>query len=113
MPLCRIRVWKSGYPILEGLSERGSFAARSKFWANVSKAFRESNYRERLRQLHDLDTATDIQSLKRGVRETGIRWYVVRPGDSFPWPASFWSRPVFESHGYKVYDMKRSLDLQG
>ena len=101
------------YPVLDGLSERGSFAGRPRFWAKISKAFRDSNYRKQLALLHNLDSATDLSSLQRGVRETGIRWYVVRPGETYPWPAEFQDHPVFESHGYKVYDMERSFDLRG
>jgi hypothetical protein len=101
------------YPILDGLSERGSFAARPKFWARISRAFRESTYREQLGQLHELDSASDISSLQRAVKKMGIRWYVVRPGDFYAWPAVFWNHPVFESHGYKVYDMARAFDLRG
>ncbi|MEP7071697.1 MAG: hypothetical protein ABI839_04870 [Verrucomicrobiota bacterium] len=101
------------YPILDALSERGSFAARPTFWAKISKSFRESNYREQLAQLRELDSAEDLSSLQRGVSETGIRWYVVRPGDSYPWPTQFWNHPVFESHGYKVYDMQRAFYERG
>ncbi|MEP6601683.1 MAG: hypothetical protein ABJB49_07700 [Nitrospirota bacterium] len=101
------------YPMLDGLSERGSFAGRPKFWARISQAFRESNYRAQLAHLRELDSAEDVSSLQRGVKETGIRWYVVRPGDTRPWPTECRNYPVFESHGYKVYDMQRSFDLQG
>ena len=101
------------YPILDGLSERGSFAARPKFWSRISKAFRESNYRQQLTYLRDVDSASNVASLQRGVKETGIRWYVVRPNDSYPWPDAFRERPMFESHGYRVYDMQRAFNLSG
>lgn len=98
---------------LGALSERRSFAARPEVWKGVSKAFRDSPYQEQLRKLQRLQQATDIADLQRSVRETGIRWYVVHPGDSNVWPAAFRDRPVFESNGYKVYDMQRCFDLQG
>jgi hypothetical protein len=47
------------------------------------------------------------------VHDTGIRWYVVHPGDSIFWPTEFRDRPSFASHGYRVYDMRRCFDLQG
>jgi hypothetical protein len=101
--------------ILGGLSERRSFVARSKVWMTISKAFRKSPYpyQEQLRKLQSLQQATNVQDLQRSVRETGIRWYVVHPADSNFWPAEFRDRPVFESNGYRVYDMQRCFDLRG
>jgi len=99
--------------VLGGLGERRSFASRPKFWARVSEAFRESPYQEQLRILQSLQQATSVPDLQRGVRETGIRWYVVHPGDSYAWPIEFRDRPLFESNGYKVYDMQRCFDLRG
>jgi hypothetical protein len=98
---------------LGALSERRSFAARLEMWKLVSKAFRDSPYQEQLRKLQSLQQATDVPDLQRSVRETGIRWYVIHPGDSNVWPAEFRDRPVFESSGYRVYDMQRCFDLQG
>jgi hypothetical protein len=99
--------------ILAGLAERPSFAARLDVWTSASKAFRESSYREQLRELESLQRATNIVDLQRGVRETRIRWYVVHPGDRIVWPAEFREWPAFESNGYKVYDMERCFDLRG
>jgi len=100
-------------PILGGLGERRSFAARPKFWVRVNKAFRESPYQEQLKRLQSLQQAANVPDLQHSVHETGIRWYVVHPGDSCPWPTEFRDRPVFESNGYKVYDMQRCFDLRG
>jgi len=99
--------------VLGGLGEHPSFAARPKFWVAVDKAFRESPYQEQLKRLQRLQQATSVPELQRGVRDTAIRWYVVHPGDSYAWPAEFRDRPVFQSHGYKVYDMQRCFDLRG
>ena len=99
--------------ILGGLGERPSFAARLEVWKRVSKAFRESPYQEQLRKLQSLQQATNVPDLQRSVRETGIRWYVAHPGDSSAWPTEFRDRPLFESNGYKVYDMQRCFDLRG
>jgi len=99
--------WNEVLPILGALSERPSFAARPEFWIRISKAFRGSPYKEQLRKLHALQQATTIPDLQRTVRDTGLRWYVVHPGDSYPWPTEFRDHPVFESGGYKVYDMQR------
>jgi hypothetical protein len=101
------------YLILEGLSERPAFAARPEWWKWMSTAFRGSRYQEQLRKLKDLQQATSVRDLQRAVRETGIRWYLVHPGDSNVWPAEFRDRPSFESNGYKVYDMQRCFDLRG
>jgi hypothetical protein len=101
------------YLILEGLSERPAFAARPEWWKWMSTAFRGSRYQEQLRKLKDLQQATSVPDLQRAVRETGIRWYLVHPGDSNVWPAEFRDRPSFESNGYKVYDMQRCFGLRG
>jgi hypothetical protein len=103
----------NNYLILEGLSERPSFAARPGWWKWMSKAFRGSRYQEQLRKLQGLQQATSVPDLQRAVRETGIRWYLVHPGDSNFWPTQFSDRPSFESNGYKVYDMQRCFDLRG
>jgi len=102
-------------PVLElgALSERRSFAARLEIWKVVSRAFRDSPYQEQLRKLESLQKVTSIPDLQRSVRETGIRWYVVHPGDPNVWPAEFRDQPAFESNGYRVYDMKRCFDLRG
>jgi hypothetical protein len=99
--------------ILGGLGERRSFASRLNVWVRASKAFRVSPYQEQLGRLQRLQQAANVPDLQRSVRETGIRWYVVHPGDSYPWPTEFRDRPVFESDGYRVYDMQRCFDLQG
>jgi hypothetical protein len=103
----------NNYLILEGLSERPSFAARPEWWKWMSKAFRGSRYQEQLRKLQGLQQATSVPDLQRAVRETGIRWYLVHPNDSNFWPTEFLNRPSFESNGYKVYDMQRCFDLRG
>jgi hypothetical protein len=98
--------------ILAGLSERPSFAARVDVWTRASKAFRESPYQEQLRKLKSLQQATNIPDLQRSVRDTGIHWYVVHPGDRNVWPEEFRVHPTFESKGYQVYDMQRCFDLK-
>jgi hypothetical protein len=99
--------------IVGGLSDRPSFGARVDEWTRQSRAFRESGYQEQLRRLQRLQQATSISDLQRGVRETGIRWYVAHPGDPNVWPAEFRDQPAFESNGYRVYDMQRCFNLRG
>ncbi len=96
--------------ILGGLSERPSFAARLEMWRRASKAFRESSYKAQLHKLQSLREATNIADLQRSVRETGVRWYVVHPDDPNVWPAEFRDYPIFESNGYRVYDMQRCFN---
>ena len=100
------------FPILDGLSERGSFAGRPKFWRRISRSFRDADYREQLEKLHALQSARSLAALRKAVRETGIRWYVIRPGDSYPWPDEFAAHPALQSGGYKVYDMKECFKLR-
>ena len=101
------------FSVLAGLAERPSFAARVDMWIRQSKAFRESPYQEQLRKLQRLQQATSIGDLQGSVRETGIRWYVAHPGDPNVWPSEFRDQPVFESNGYRVYDLQRCFDLRG
>jgi hypothetical protein len=98
--------------ILGGLSERRSFVARARMWMTIREAFRKSPYpyQEQLRKLQSLQQATNVPDLQRCVRDTGIRWYVVHPGDSTFWPTEFRDHPLFESNGYRVYDMQ---DISG
>jgi hypothetical protein len=104
---------ESPFPILTALSERPSFATRTKFWLRISKTFRGFHYREQLQLLEDLKSAGNLPDLQRGARETGIRWLLCHPDDHYSWPAEFLDHPVFESDGYKVYDMQRAFDLHG
>jgi hypothetical protein len=98
--------------VVGGLSDRPSFAARVEEWTRQSKAFRESGYQEQLKKLQNLQQATNITELQRGVRQIGIRWYVMHPDDLNVWPAEFRDQPAFESNGYRVYDMQRCFDLR-
>jgi hypothetical protein len=99
--------------IVGGLTDRPSFAARVDEWTRQSKVFRQSGYQEQLTKLQRLQQANNTSDLQRSVRETGIRWYVAHPDDRNVWPAEFRDHPVFESHGYRVYDMQRAFDLRG
>jgi len=98
--------------ILGGLDDRPTFAARVDEWTRQSKVFRESGYQEHLGKLQRLQQATTISDLQRAVRETGIRWYVMHPGDPNVFPAEFRDQPAFESGGYRVYDMQRCFNLR-
>jgi hypothetical protein len=99
--------------IVSALSERPAFAARPDLWKLISKDFRDSTYQDQLLKLERLQQATNIADLQRSVRETGIRWYMVHPADTNVWPTEFRDHPVFESGGYRVYDMQRCFDLRG
>jgi hypothetical protein len=101
------------FPILGALAERPSFATRPKFWMGISNTFRQSSYRLQLQKLKSLESANNLPDLQHSARETGIHWFVCHPDDHYPWPREFLDHPVFESNGYKVYDMERSFDLRG
>lgn len=104
---------ETSFPILSALAERPSFAGRTKFWVRISNAFRQSSYRTQLEKLKNLETASNLADLQHSARETGIKWFVCHPDDHYPWPREFLDHPVFESNGYKVYEMQRSSDLRG
>ncbi len=50
---------------------------------------------------------------RAGLLPLANRFYVVDPGDSNVCPSQFRDRPLFESNGYKVYDMQRCFELRG
>jgi hypothetical protein len=39
------------------------------------------------------------------IQQTGIRWYILHPGDSLGWPADALAQPAFVSEGFRVYDL--------
>jgi hypothetical protein len=95
------RFWVAG-----SLSEHPSFLAQPEFWAAVSRAFRASNYEEKIRQVHDLANADTVDKLRDAVASTKIRWFITHPGFHTSWPPVLEDASVFESSGFKVYDLQ-------
>jgi hypothetical protein len=95
--------------ILGSLAQRRSFLARPDEWERVGKRFGSGSCAEARRQLERLKQATTLADLGAGVRATGIRWYLRRPGDRLAWPPEVCARPAFQADGYQVYDLQALL----
>ena len=49
---------------------------------------------------------TAREQLAAFARQTGIRWYVLHPGDVVAWPADVLDHPAFADRGFRVYDLR-------
>ena len=78
--------------VLGGLSERREFVAYR------TLATREAD-------LAALKRAATVPELSEQAAKTGIRWYVMHPQDRISWPSTVLDRPVFSSHGFRMYDL--------
>jgi hypothetical protein len=96
--------------VVGGFAERASFVARPGEWArDKSPRFREAA-QQRTAAVAALMQVDDAGELRRRADATGIRWFVLEPGDAVRWPAAILGRPVFTSHGYRVYDFTELSD---
>jgi hypothetical protein len=94
-------------PILGALAERRCYLAHcTTGWehydpnaALVDESVRRAASLPRIRQ------STTRGELRQRATEMGIRWYVAHPGEELDWPAELVARPVFQSDGYRVYDL--------
>src|SRR5207253_3213739 len=95
--------------VVGSLSEHPSFLAQPEFWAAVSGAFRAGNYEEKIRQVQDLVNADTVDKLREAVASTNIRWFITHPGFHTSWPSVLDDACVFESDGFKVFDLQAGL----
>jgi hypothetical protein len=62
----------------------------------------------RKQQLEQIKAFTSREQLGHFARESGIRWYILHPGDAVGWPADFLANPAFADRGFRVYDLHRT-----
>ncbi len=92
--------------VFTGLAERREYLTRPGIRESVpAEPFREVA-RQRRELLDRMKAAGTREALRGFLRQTGIRWYVVHPGDQFAWPADCLAHPAFVWGGFKVYDFR-------
>ena len=83
--------------ILSALSERQAFAS------GTNGAREPAGLPERMRALEKLAQNRDGSRVEAFMRENGIRWYVVNPGNRILWTDTIGRPPAFQCNGYRVY----------
>ena len=93
-------------PILGALAERRCYLSRSlDYWKDYDpRPAMRQECRRRADLLSRMRMATTESQLREIARQTGIRWYVARPGEKLDWPERIRSRCAFEAEGFRVYD---------
>jgi hypothetical protein len=89
--------------ILGGLSERRSYLCRPREIAGNQDFPHKDEILARIGAFDRLRKASTREKLAQLSAETGVRWYVLHPGDHVDWPEDVQARPAFASHGYTVY----------
>jgi hypothetical protein len=92
--------------LLGCLAQRRSFLARPDDWERVGNRPPTSCCAELRRQLERLKQATTLADLRASLTDTGIRWYLLRPGQRVAWPAEMCAHPAFAADGYQLYDLQ-------
>lgn len=93
------------YPFLPAYSERRCYLGLSPdYWGRFGHLL----WNESLRRngiIQHLPKATSEQELQNIAKETGIRWYIAGPEEVLAWPSQRAQKPVFTSHGYRLYEL--------
>jgi hypothetical protein len=90
--------------VLAGLSERRGYLARERLHGRMAlHALGILN--ERREWMQRLKRTSDWKEARRIGQRTGIRWYVLRPGDDATWTRRSEVVPVFVSGGCRIYDL--------
>jgi hypothetical protein len=83
--------------ILSALCERPAFAIST-------QGVREpASLLPRLKTLEELNSLHYERQVEAFMKENGIRWYVINPGDRVQWVDTLGRPPDFQSDGYRVY----------
>lgn len=97
------------YLVAGGLSEHPSFLARPNWWLSVSRSYRASSYQAKRCQVQKLVEADTAERLGDAVASTGIQWLIAQPGSLRSWPPALQDAHVYESGGFKVYNLHALL----
>ncbi|MBX7074417.1 MAG: hypothetical protein K1X71_14825 [Pirellulales bacterium] len=62
-------------------------------------------HRERGALTEAFKQASASENVRRIAKESGARWFLLHAGDDVQWPSELLSRPMFESRGFRVYDL--------
>lgn len=95
------------FPFLSAYSERRCYLGLSPdYWrrfGHLSALWNESLRRNQIVQ--HIPKAASEQELEKIAKETAIRWYIARPEEVLAWPSQRAEKPVFTSHGFRLYDL--------
>jgi hypothetical protein len=92
--------------LVGGLSERRSYLARPTIFLRDKSPRVRAEVEVRRARLEAMKGFTAREQLAAFARQTGIRWYVLHPGDAVAWPADVLDRPAFADRGFRVYDLR-------
>jgi hypothetical protein len=74
----------------------------------VSRHASGSSLIQHRQRLHDeLRRCDSVECISRIAKTYNVRWYLTHPSDSLTWELNLDMKPVFESHGYRVFDLDR------
>jgi hypothetical protein len=97
------------YYVVESLCERRAYAGWPVVGSYTARDPSDPIFRERLVALEKWRGARTTAEVVRFAREAKIRWFLLHPETAIDWPEEILSRPVFESHGYRVYDLSPAI----
>ena len=91
--------------LVTGISERRPFLSEPYHLFVSIHATGSSLIRHR-QKLHDeLKQCDSVECISRIAKTYNVRWYLTHPSDSRTWEPNLDMKPVFESHGYRVFDL--------
>jgi hypothetical protein len=98
---------------ITGISERRPFLSEP-YHRFVSRHVSGSGLIEQKQRLHDeLRRCDSVECISRIASTYNIRWYLAHPSESLKWESNFDLKPVFESDGYRVFDLHMAPSVYG
>jgi hypothetical protein len=94
--------------LVGGLSERRAYLGRPAVFQLDKSARVRHEVEARKQQLERMKALTSREQLGDFARQTGIRWYILHPGDAVGWPADVLGNPAFADRGFRVYDLQNA-----
>lgn len=89
---------------ITGISERRPFLSEP-YHRFVSRHASGSGLIEQRQRLHDELRRCDSECISRIAKAHDIRWYLMHPSHNLTWESNLDMKPVFESEGYRVFDL--------
>ncbi|MFH0960743.1 MAG: hypothetical protein V1897_18820 [Pseudomonadota bacterium] len=91
--------------VVTGIGEQRPFLSEP-YHFFVSRHASGSILVEQRQKLHDeLKRCDSVECISRIAKAYNVRWYLTHPSDSLTWEPNLDMKPVFESHGYRVFDL--------
>ena len=99
--------------VITGISERRPFLSRP-YYRFISRTALGSELIAQRQKLHkELRKCDSAECINRIARADKIRWYLTHPSDSLMWESNPNMKPVFDSEGYKVFDLDMAQPVHG